>query len=117
VAAQQGAEVEVSEEVAVERQEALAEPPAERLGGEPDRAGGAARLGLDDVGEAHPAVLVPQLGAQHVGQEAAGEYHLLDPMRRQPLDHVGEKGPVDDGQRRLRHVCGERPQARAFATD
>ena len=68
-------EVEVGEDVAVQRQEALAEPLAEGVGGEADRAGGAARLGLDHVGEPHPFVLVlAELGraARRAGSRRRG---------------------------------------------
>ena len=49
VGAQQRGQVEVGEDVAVQGEEAVVEALAERVGGEADRPGGAARLGLDHV--------------------------------------------------------------------
>ncbi len=89
---QQSGQVEVREGVPVERQEAL----LELLFGELDRAGGSARLGLRDVANTRAAGLAV---AEHLSQgmrhEAAGEQDLLHPVRAEPLDHVGDEGPVD----------------------
>ena len=38
-------------------------------------------------------------------------------MGREPLDRVGEEGPVDQRDRRLRHLAGQRPQAGPLAAD
>ena len=119
VGAHQRREVEVGEDVAVEGEEAVLEAVAERVGGEADRPGGAERLGLGDVGDLHPGplLLVAQRLAQDVGQEAAGEHDLGHPVGGEPLDRVGEEGAVDQRHRRLRHVAGQRPQARSLAAD
>ena len=104
--AQQRAQVEVGEDVAVKGEKAVLELVAELVGGEADRAGGAERLGLDCIADPQPCALflAGQRLAQHVGQEAAGEDDLAHPVRGEPLDHVGEERPVDQGQGRLRHV-------------
>ena len=119
VGAQQRGQVEVGEHVAVEGEEAVLEPVAELVGGKADRAGGAAPLGLDHVGDRDPGplLLAGQRLAQDVGQEAAGEHDLADAVARQPLDHVGEEGPVDQGQGRLGNGLGQRPQPRSLAPD
>ena len=118
VGAQQRGQVEVGENVAVEGEEALVQAVAKLVGGEADRAGGAAPLGLDHVGDRDPGslLLAGQRLAQHVGQEAAGEDDLGYAVARQPLDHVGEEGPVDQRQRRLRHGLGQRSQPRPLPT-
>ena len=107
----QRGQVEVGEDIAVQGEEAVLEPVAERLGGEADRPGGAAPVGLGHIGELDPAVLaLAQRLAQLVGEEAAGEDRLGHPVGSQPLDHVGEEGPIDQRQRRLRDesVSGRR---------
>jgi hypothetical protein len=119
VGAQQRGQVEVGEDVAVEGEEALVKAIAELVGGEADRAGGAAPLGLDHVADRDPGALLlaGERLAQHVGQEATGEHHLGHAVARQPLDHVGEERPVHQRQRRLRHGRGQRTQASSLATD
>ena len=118
VGGEQRAQVEVGEDVAVEREEALAEVRAELVGGKADRAGGAQRLGLGDVADPRPgALFVAERFAQDVGQEPTGEDDFLDPVAGQPLDHVGEKGAIDQGQRRLRDGRGQRPEPGPFAAD
>ena len=118
VGPQQGAQVEVGEDVAVKRQEAVLKAGPDRRRGEADRPGGTERLGLGDVANPHAAALaLAKLLAQDARQEAAGEHHVAHPVGRQPLDHVGEKGSVDEGQRRLGHGQGQRPQAPAFPAD
>ena len=119
VGPQKRAQVEVGEHVAVEGEETILELVPEGVGGEADRPGGAQRLGLGDVADPHPRPLLLAIESrlQHVGQESAGKHHLGHPVPRQPLDHVGEKGPVDQRQRRLRHVRGQGPQPRPLAAD
>ena len=118
VSVEQGGQVEVGEDVAVQREEAIVELGAERVGGVADRARRAQRARLGDVADpGATVVLVPQRLAQHVGQEAAGEHHLPHPVPGQPLDHVGEERPVDQRQGGLGHGLGERPQPRPFTSD
>ena len=76
------------------------------------------RLGLGDVADPRPgrSPLAQRL-AQDVGQEPAGKHDLGHAVACQPLDHVGEEGPVDQGQRRLRDRLGQRAQPGAFAAD
>ncbi len=102
---EQRGQVEIGEDVAVEGEEAVVEIVAQLVGGEADRAGGAAAIGLDGVADrdVRALFLSGERLAQDVGEEAAGEHDLGHPMPRQPLDHVGEKRPVDQRQRRLRH--------------
>ena len=79
-AAQQRAQVEIGEHVAVERQEAILEVIAELIGGEADGARGPQRRRLGHVADAdaRPLLLAQRL-AQDVGQEAAGEHDLRRP--------------------------------------
>ena len=116
---EQGGQVEVGEDVAVQGEEAIVELGAERVGGEADRARGAQRARLGDVADpgATAVLVAAERLAQHVGQEAAGEHHLPHAVPGQPLDHVGEERPVDQGQRRLGHGLGERPQPRPLPAD
>ena len=119
VSPQQRGQVEVGEDIAVERQEAVFEAIAELVGGKTNRTGGAPSLRLDHVGDPHPRplLLTAQRLAQDVGQEAAGEHDLVNAVPGQPLDHVGKKGPVDQSQGGLGNGLGKRPQPRPLASD
>jgi hypothetical protein len=109
VEAHERGQVEVGEHVAVQGEESL----LQMRRGEPDRAGGAARLRLRDPGETGTAGLtVAEDLPKGVGQEAAGEDDLLDTVAVEPLDQVGEEGAVHQRQDRLRDRLGQRAQPR-----
>ena len=109
-----GGEVEVGQHVAVEHEEALVE---QRLG-LLERPARAARLGLLDEAQAQP---VGRAVAQHVadarGQEPARHDDVVDAVRPQPLEHVGDEGPVDERDDGLRDGRRQRPQPRALPAD
>ena len=110
----QRGQVEVGEHVAVEREEAV----LEQVGGELDRSGRAARLGLLDVAQPRPpGDLVAERRAELIRQEAAGEDDLVDAVPGEPVDHVSEKRPVDQRDDRLREGQRDRPQTRPVPAD
>jgi hypothetical protein len=99
----QRAQVEVGKDVAVQGDES----PLEVVLGELDRPGRAPRLGLSQVAQTRAAGLaIAELLTQRVWHETAGEDHLLHPMARQPIDHVGDQRPVDERDDRLRDRLG-----------
>ena len=75
------------------------------VGGEADRARGAQRLGLGDVADPGRRSARPRRAprAATSGRKPQASTTSSTPWRGEPLDHVGEEGPVDQGQRRLRH--------------
>ena len=117
--ADQGGQVEIGEDVAVEGQEAVVESVGELGGGEPDRAGRAQRLRLGDVADpdAGTLLLAGECLAQDIGQEPTREDDLGDAVGGQPLDRVGEQRPVDQGEGRLRDSLCQRPEPRSLPTD
>ena len=116
VLALQRGQVEVGEHVPVEDHEAIAEQAL--VGGEPDRARGAERLVLLDVGDLRaPGDLVAERRAQRLGPEAAGHDHLVDPVAAEPVDHVADERAVDERQRRLRLGQRQRAQPRPLPAD
>ena len=108
-----GGQVDVGQHVAVEHEQALLEHPlVER---EAHRAGGAQRLLLDHVAQAHAVVDVAEHPLDAVGHEAAGEDHLVHAVAVQPVEHEGQERPPGQRHHRLGGRVGERPQPRALA--
>ena len=109
-------QVEVGEHVSVEDQEAVREQSP--VGREAQRATGAERLVLLDVGDRRAAGdLVAERSAQVLGAKAAGHHHLADPVAAEPVDHVADERAVDEGNRGLRLGQGQGPQPRALTPD
>ena len=120
VGAQQRAQVEVGEDVAVEGEEALVELVAElRRRRSGSRPAVPQRLGLGHVADPRPRPARPRRSASRStsGRKPQARTTSSTPCAAEPLDHVGEEGPVDQRQRRLRHRRGQRPQPRPFAAD
>ena len=106
------AQVEVGQRVAVEDEHALLEHAF--VGGQAQRAGGAERLVLDHVAEAHPAVLVAEDALDVVRPVAAREQDVVDAVAPQPVEHEGEERLPRERDDRLREREGERTEARAL---
>ena len=110
----QRGQVEVGQHVAVQREETLLEVGRRKL----DRARGAERLRFDQVAQPRAAAgAVSEHFLELVGKEAAGEHDLVNAVRSQPIDHVAEERPVDQGQDRFRGVGGQRLKAGALPSD
>jgi hypothetical protein len=114
VLAQLRGDVDVGQHVAVEHQEAV----LEQVLGVLQRAGRAARLGLDDVAQAQAERLALAEGLADLRRlEAAAQDDVVDPVPAQPFEHVHQERPVDERDDRLGLPRRQRPQARALPTD
>ena len=112
----EGGDVEVGDDVAVDRQERVVDSGA--LGGEADRSGGVERLGLDGVAQLDTsATTVGKRGAERIGEIAERQRHRGDAGAFEPAGQAGDDRLVTDRQHRLRHRVGQRAQPSAEATD
>ena len=101
----EGGEVEVGQDVAVDDDEALVD--AGVAGGEADGAGGVERLGLDRVAQPHAGARPVGIGSlEGVGPVAERQHGLVDPVAGQPGDDPLDHRPVDDRQHLLRASRG-----------
>ena len=107
-------DAQVGEHVAVEGEESV----VEQVLGELDAAGGAAGFGLGQVAEpGSTGLTLAQYRLELVGEEAAGEDDVIDAVECKPFDHEGQKGPVHEGEDRLRCLGRERAKTGALAAN
>ena len=107
----QGTEVEIAEHVAVQDEKAI----AEHVLGEADRAGGPAGVGLLCIADLDAGLELRERPLHLLGQEAAGDDHVVHPVALEPVDHVGDVRAAGQREHRLRDRVGQGPQASALA--
>src|SRR3954447_7185517 len=106
-------QVEVGQRVAVEHQEAF----VEHVLGELQRAAGAKGSRFLQVAQPHAGGrAVAEHGAHPGGEMPAGHDDVVDAVHAQPVEHERDERPVDQGDDRLRHRGGQRPQPRPLAS-
>ena len=107
-----GAEVDVGQDVAGDDEE----PLVELVLGVAHRTGRAERGRLGGVDHAHAELgPVAEVGADGVGHEGHGDHDVLEAVGPQQVDDVLHHRDVGHGEHRLGLVGGERPQPRPLA--
>ena len=107
-------EVEVGEHVPVAHEH----PLVDALGREPDAAGGAERLVLDDEAELDvPQAVVREVLLEGLGQVAERQHDLVDAVRAEPRQLPFEERDVGDREQRLRGREGQGAEAGALPPD
>ena len=107
------AEIEVAERVARDHDERLGQVLARVL----HRAGGAERLLLDRVLDAHAeGAAVPEVAADHLRHERERHHDVVDAVAMHELDDVLDARLAADRHHRLGLVRGQRTQARPLSS-